>query len=168
MFKPHLNTCSNCKQETIVVVKKMLCAKCNYEQKQAKKKSEGKKTGPYRYNRKATGEKDVFHSVLDNLPDDQETKCFICRDRISVITPSNFAHVLSKKKYPLFRNNPDNIRILCHKIIADEAGGQGCHYAWDFKPRSELKGDNWERMFKLEEELKEQYKKLENDLNLRP
>jgi hypothetical protein len=163
MFRPHKNTCSGCGQETIVVVKAMLCAKCNHEKKQAKKKAAGKKPsksfGSYGY-KEPTGEKSVFEAFLESLPDEQQTRCFVCGERISLVMPHNFAHVLPKKQYERFRLNPANLRLLCFKIIADESG-QGCHYDWDFKPRSELKNDpKWDKMFELEEQLKEEYKRL--------
>lgn len=112
---------------------------------------------------KVTGEGCTFATVLDNLSDMEETKCFVCQIPIAYVDHNNFAHVLSKGKYPLFRLEPENIRLLCHRIIADDDGNQGCHYAWDFKPRSELVGEGWERMKELEAELKECYKELENE-----
>jgi hypothetical protein len=42
---------------------------------------------------------------------------------------------------------------MCYKI-----DGSGCHSKFDFNPRSELTGENWERVFALESELKKQYK----------
>lgn len=108
---------------------------------------------------KVTGEKNVFEDVLDNIPYDTETKCFVCGQLIALVMPHNFAHVLSKGKYAKFRLKPENIVLLCHKIIADK-DGQGCHYAYDFTPNSELNGEGWEKLFELREKLKEEYKKL--------
>jgi hypothetical protein len=110
---------------------------------------------------KATGEKDVFESVLDNISDLEETRCFVCGVRVAVVTHSNFGHVLSKGKYPKFKLNPANIVILCHRIIANE-NGNGCHNLYDHSPHSELKGEGWERLFELREKLKEEYKKITN------
>ena len=110
---------------------------------------------------KSTGEKNTFHEVLDNLSDHEETVCYVCGIPIALVTHCNFSHVLPKGKYSLFRNNPNNIKLLCHRIVADKDGNQGCHFSWDFKPRSELKGDGWEKMFELEEELKQEYKRIE-------
>lgn len=108
---------------------------------------------------KSTGEKDVFEEVIDNIEYDTPIKCFVCGINIALVMPHNFAHVLSKGQYPKFRLNPENIVLLCHKIIADEKG-QGCHYKWDMTPRSKLKVDGWGKMFELENKLKEEYKKL--------
>jgi hypothetical protein len=113
---------------------------------------------------KVTGEKNVFHEVLDGLSDMEETKCFVCQIPIALVTHCNFGHVLSKGKYSKFRLNPDNIVLLCHRIIADDDGSQGCHHSWDFKPRSELTGEGWERIKELEAELKEHYKNLEDEV----
>lgn len=110
---------------------------------------------------KSTGEKDTFHEVLDNLSDFEPTRCFVCGIKVAVVTHCNMAHVLSKKQYSLFRNNPNNIKILCHRIVADKDGNQGCHYAWDMTPRSKLVGEGWEKLLELEEELKIEYKRIE-------
>jgi hypothetical protein len=152
MFKIHYGICVLCNQESLLVVKKMWCDKCNYEQKQNKKKLAGKKSGKYKYIKKATGEKDVFEAVLDNLPDGP-TKCFVCDITVALVTHHNMAHVLAKGKYPKARLDPNNIRVLCYNIQ-----GTGCHSKYDFYPHGELKGEGWERLFKLRDELKEQYK----------
>jgi len=164
MFTPHQNICKECGHNTLIVVKAMLCGPCNHKLKQSKKKSAGKKISGYKYTKEPTGEKDVFHAVLDNL-DEFETRCFVCKVRVPVVTHHNMAHILSKGKYPLFRLNPDNIKILCHRFIADENGFQGCHFSYDMKPHSELKGEGWERLFKLREDLKQEYKQLESRNN---
>jgi len=110
---------------------------------------------------KATGEKDVFESVLDNISDLEDTKCFVCGVRVAVVTHSNFGHVLSKGQYPKFRLNPKNIVILCHRIIADKDGNQGCHFQWDMRPRSEIiDNPEWQELFDLETQLKEEYKRI--------
>lgn len=108
---------------------------------------------------KVTGEKDVFESVLDNLSDLEETKCFVCGIRVAVVTHNNFAHVLAKGKYPKFRLNPANVVILCHRMIANE-NGNGCHNLYDTSPHSKLKGEGWEKLFELREQLKEEYKRI--------
>jgi hypothetical protein len=161
MFKIHYGTCLGpCgKEDQLIVIKKGFCQKCNHEQKQAKKKAAGKKSGQYRYERKPTGEKHVFEAKLEQIGDSEETKCFVCQQRIALVMPHNFAHVLSKGCYPLFRLNPDNIVLLCHKIIADK-NGNGCHYLYDMTPHSELKGEGWERLFELRDKLKEEYKSV--------
>lgn len=157
MFKPHESICSCCGERTVVVVKKMLCAKCNYNKKQAAKKKAGKKIGGYTYVREATGEGELFEEIMKDYGDDP-VKCFVCGRRISLLMPHNFAHVLPKGKYSSFRLYKPNIVILCHLIVADETG-QGCHNAWDFRPRSEIKDKpEWQKMFELEEELKNKHK----------
>ena len=158
MFKAHYGYCPFCSQEAqLIVVKKGYCQQCNEKQKQAKKKAVGKKTTKYHYVREATGEKDTFHAVLDNLPD-TETVCFVCKTRIAAVTVHNFAHILSKKQYPLYRNNPNNIRLLCHRFVADADGFQGCHFAYDMQPRSQIiDKPEWQELFELEEQLKKEY-----------
>lgn len=155
MFKPHYGTCSKCeKDEQLIVVKRGICQRCNYEEKQAKKKSEGKKTG-YKYVKTATGEKDVFQEILDSY-DDKPIYCFVCKKRLTLITHSNFAHVLPKGKYPKHRLNPDNIRLLCFDINTG-----GCHRKYDFSAKSDLENDpNFKEILELREKLKKEYNSL--------
>lgn len=109
---------------------------------------------------KVSGEGSVFEQVLDSIPMDGPTRCFVCETRVAVVTHNNFAHVLSKapNKYPKMKLYPKNIVILCHRIVADENGFQGCHFSYDHTPHSKLKGEGWEKLFELREELKEEYK----------
>ncbi len=161
MFKPHFGTCSQChNDDRWIVVKKGLCAKCNHELKQSKKKPK-----PTKY-RKPTGEKHTFHQVLDDIPDDAPTRCFVCGISIALVTHNNFAHILNKKNYPLFRNAPCNIKIMCHSVVAriNEKTGKptnGCHSDYDTKPRSELTHEMWDKVFELKEELLKEYKRIE-------
>jgi hypothetical protein len=70
-------------------------------------------------------------------------------------------HVLPKGKYPEFRLNPDNIIILCHRLVADENGKNGCHNQLDARPRSEIiDNPDWQEFFEIESRLKEEYKSL--------
>jgi len=153
MFQPHYGTCTQCnKDEQLIVVKKGYCQKCNYDLKQVKKKSEGKSIAK-KPSFKATGEKDVFHVVLDSFGDDPIT-CFVCGKRLSITTHHNFAHILRKGRYERFRLNPDNIRIMCYNIQ-----GTGCHSVFDNNPRSDIiNKPEWQKVFELEEKLKEEYK----------
>jgi len=118
---------------------------------------------------KVTGEGETFSAVLDNISYDGPTVCFVCGIPIALVTHNNFAHVLAKGKYPLFRNEPENIKILCHSIVSriNEQTGlstNGCHSDLDTKPRSELTHEMWDKVWELEAELKEHYKELENDI----
>lgn len=164
MFKPHRNghcTHPDCVHPdgATIVISKGWCDRCNFRVKQEKKKAAGKKTGPYKYKKVATGEKTVFEAVLDNLPD-TITRCFVCGVRVAVVTHNNFGHVLAKGKYPLFRLKPENVVILCHRFVADANGLQGCHFSYDHTPHSTLKGEGWEKLFALREKLIEEYNKL--------
>lgn len=167
MFKPHYGTCSSCHQpDQLIVVKKGFCQRCNYKLKEKRKKSEGKSYG-YKYKRKPTGEKDTFHRVLDNIPDDQPTKCFVCGVLVPVVTHHNMSHILPKSKYPLFRNKAGNIRIMCHSPISrinevTKLPTNGCHSDFDTKPRSELKHEMWDKVWELEKELLSEYKIIES------
>lgn len=151
MFQPHHGVCIKCDKEGIIAVKKGYCQRCNYEIKQAKKKSEGKSVAKKQVF-KATGEKDVFQVILDSFEDNPIT-CFVCGKRLSLVTHSNFAHILRKGRYERFRLNPDNIRIMCYNIQ-----GTGCHSIFDNNPRSEIiNKPEWQKVFELEERLKQEY-----------
>lgn len=153
MFNPHYGQCVQCnKDDQLIVVKKGYCQKCNYDLKQSKNKSEGRlitKKPAF----KVTGEKDIFHVILDSFGDDPVV-CFVCDKRLSVITHANFAHILRKGRYERFRLNPDNIRIMCYNIQ-----GTGCHSIFDNNPRSEIiNKPEWQKVFELEDRLKYEYK----------
>ena len=152
MFQPHYGTCIKCDKEGIIAVKKGYCQKCNYDLKQGKKKESGRlitKKALF----KPTGEKDVFHVVLDSFGDDPIV-CFVCGKRLSITTHHNFAHILRKSRYERFRLNPDNIKIMCYNIQ-----GTGCHSIFDNNPRSDIiNKPEWQKVFELEEKLKEEYK----------
>lgn len=148
-FKPHYNICVGCGKPTLVVVKTMLCSRCNYEKKKSKKKITKSKKVAY----KATGEYEVFKRIGAS----REHKCFICEKPLHVLTVSNFMHVLPKKQYEKFRLEEKNIVIGCHDFQSS------CHDVWDKQPRSKIADDpKWQKMFKLEEELKNQYKSVTN------
>ena len=151
MFKPHNAICTECSNFTLVVVKKGLCAKCNYELKQSKKKAEGKDTKKKTYVKKPTGELELFRHLCAT----REHKCFICKKPLYVLTVSNFMHVIPKGKCEKLRLVEENIVIGCHDFESS------CHDVWDKQPRSKIK-DNpiWKPIFELEEKLKNQYKSV--------
>lgn len=105
------------------------------------------------YRRKRTGEKEVFESIWNAL---EEKTCFVCGRQIGEPSASNFGHCIPKalNKYPLFKLNPENIKLLCHDSY------NSCHHRWDHTPRSSLKESMWKKMFDLEKKLIEDYKNL--------
>lgn len=114
---------------------------------------------------KVTGEGETFEIVLNNISYEGPTVCFVCGIPLAIVTHNNFAHILSKKQYPLFRNEPENIRLMCHSIVSrinekTRLPTNGCHADYDTKPRSELKHEMWEKVWELQEELKQAYKEL--------
>jgi hypothetical protein len=111
MFKPHNAVCTECSNFTLVVVKKGLCAKCNYELKQSKKKAEGKDTKKKTYVKKKTGEIELFHDIYE----ERNGTCEITGHSIP-FNVSSFAHVLGKKAYPKFRLYKPNIMLVEERI----------------------------------------------------
>lgn len=153
MFKPHYGSCSQCeKDDQLIVVKAGLCQKCNWENKQAKKKAAGKKSGAYKYVREATGEAEMFREIALNTIGDEATRCWVCGTPIAVVTHNNMAHILAKGKYPNFRLKPENVKILCFNIQ-----GTGCHNRLDHAPLSTLTEHGWKKLFELREKLKQEY-----------
>lgn len=149
MFKIHYGTCTHpdCTHPdgALLVVKRGWCQFCNHREKQEKKKAAGKKTGPYKYKRKATGEASLFEDISAA----REWKCAVTGEKLHKLTPTTFMHVLPKalNKFPLFKLEERNIILALDDI----------HYRWDHMPRSTLTEDFWKPLFELEAELKEEY-----------
>lgn len=103
---------------------------------------------------KNKGEMNCFQEVLDEIPDTDVTRCFVCGKQINILTHSNFAHILAKGRYPRFRTYAANIKILCFNI-----DGTGCHSILDHQPRSVIQNDpKWQPLLELAEQLKQEYK----------
>jgi len=152
-FKPHYGYCSYlaCKnpEGALIVVRKGWCQICNYEQKQAKKKSAGKKASRYVFKRQPTGESEVFESIAET----RDWVCFVTGERLNELTPTQFMHVLPKalNKYPKFKLYEKNIVLASNDT----------HFKWDHTSRSELRKDpRFNALFDLEEQLKEEYKTI--------
>lgn len=103
--------------------------------------------------KKGTGEKEVFEEIAE----EREWVCFVTGATLYELTATQFAHVLPKalNRYPLFKLYKPNIVLLSNEA----------HYSWDFVPRSELRKDRrFDKLFELEEKLKEEYKLLKSSL----
>jgi len=153
MFRPHHGICSNpeCQKESVIVVKSGLCGFCNHKAKQAKKRAAGKKSGGYKYVRKATGEAELFEEIAS----EREWVDFVTGEKLWKLTPTQFIHVLPKalNKYPLFKLYKENIVL----------GSNDTHFKWDNVPRSELKKDpRFDKLFALEAQLIEEYKRIKS------
>lgn len=180
MFKPHMGICICHNEKRLIVVKKGYCAEGNYEQKQNRKivrgictEEQSEYNAPEQWTRrevdkkakpsppkarkpifkpkKGTGEAEVFAEIAE----EREWKCFVSGNSLVQLTATQFMHVLPKalNKYPLFKLYKKNIQLASDEV----------HYAWDFKPRSELRKDpRFDKLFALEEELKQEYKQLKN------
>ena len=185
MFKPHYGNCSNqdCGRTGVLIpVRSGLCDKCNYERKQSNKKPringvsreeqvdcdsykrescrevyQTKKSPSFKNrkkiqsSKKGTGQAEIFEEIAA----EREWVCFVTGTRLFQLTATQFAHVLPKalNKYPLFKLYKPNIQL-----VTNEA-----HYLWDHTPRSELRKDKrFDKLFELEEQLKEEYKLLKS------
>ena len=149
MFKPHVNNCIECGNKTLIVVKKLFCARCNHAHKQAKKKAENKPIKKHWSMKQPTGEKDLFFTIWA----ESNQRCFVCDKPIQYPIASNFMHVLPKalNKYPLFKLKRENVVLGCHD------NESSCHHRFDKMPRSSLTEPMWKPLFELEARLKEEY-----------
>lgn len=157
MIKAKKGKCIDCPEDKpeqwLAKNKPPLCKLHNFKRKQAKKKEAGKT--PYKYVRKATGELQLFEQIMADRPHVSE----ISGLPIHRITPSCFMHVLAKgqNKYPLFKLEPRNILF----VLPEE------HAEWDQGLRDRLRDDpDWDKVFNLEEELKQEYKIMLDKLKL--
>jgi len=156
--------CTDGKEKRLAKRKPPLCG-YHYATEQRKKSAEKNKDKPKKpikplrrtpinrtqltYKKEPTGELKVFEEIWNERPHES----FINGEPIHQFDVSCFAHVLSKaeNRFPLFKLYKNGIALLTRSQ----------HRKWDFTPRSELrKLPEWNKMFELEEELKEEYKLL--------
>lgn len=151
--------CDDGKEKRLAKRRPPLCV-YHYAIAQKKKYAEKNKDKPKKvyqlkrtqltYKRKPTGELELMKSMWDNM---KEHKSFISGTKINEFNVRNFAHVLPKaqNRYPKFKLHPDNIVLLTYEE----------HFLWDNGVREDLKKlPEWDKMFKLEAELIDEYKIL--------
>ena len=154
--------CSMCEdgQEKRLAKRKPPLCGYHYATEQRKKSAEKNKDKPKKvytqlkrtplsYKRKPTGELAMFEEIWNERPH----KSFINGEDIPYFDVSCFAHVLAKAqgKFPKFKLNKKCV-VLITRFQHDQ---------WDNCLRSELKLlPEWNKMFELEAELKEEYKLL--------
>ena len=149
--------CDDGKEKRLAKRRPPLCG-YHYASEQRKKSAEKNKDKPKKvytikktplsYKRKPTGELELFKFMWDNM---KEHKSFINGEHIYKFNVRNFAHVLAKaqNKFPKFKLYED-----CVKLLTFEQ-----HDKWDNGSREDLrKLPEWDKMFKLEAELIEEYK----------
>lgn len=118
----------------------------NFFRPDPKPVKEDKKKKPYKYIPENTGQAKLFKEIALERPH----KSFIDDENIYPLTAINFIHVLAKglNQYPLFKKYKKNIVL----------GTETQHTNWDKGEREELrKKPEWNKMFTLEQELKEEY-----------
>jgi len=164
--------------------KKKICLKCNQERyiyarglcgycygAQATRKAQERAKEKARLNpkpnkaqfvlRKPTGEAAMFELIWEHKKPHVSAVSNKPISEYEYRTRKCFAHVLSKKQYPMFRLNEDNIEYLTW----DE------HTFWDNRTEEELqvrinRGEDWGYMLRKEEELKAQYKRMYPSINI--
>ncbi len=152
--------CDDGKEKRLAKRRPPLCG-YHYASEQRKKSAEKNKDKPKKvnkplqrtplsYKREPTGELPLMQSMWENM---KEHKSFINGEPIHVFNVRNFAHVLPKaqNRYPKFKLYEDNIKLLTYEQ----------HDMWDNGSREDLrKLPEWDKMFKLEAELIEEYKQF--------
>lgn len=121
MFKPNYNLCSLCGKQSLIVVKKGYCQRCNKEQKHNKKKSEGKYKAPKQYVKKKIGTLDLFKEIWDERPH----VCQVTGELIKKFDVSNFSHIVPRSLSFKLALDKENIWIVTHQI----------HQMWEFQSR---------------------------------
>lgn len=141
MFKPKIDNCVTCLNKRLIVVKKGYCKACNAIAK-------GKKVKKIKYNKKVTGEKDMFMEIWGERPHYSEVSGqWLGNEAQSWF----FAHILPKKNFPNFRLEKSNVMLMTQ----DE------HYAFDMTLKSKLKqNEMWDHVFRKAEELRNKYNEL--------
>lgn len=144
MIKPKNKPCVVCGKSDQPWWSKKRCKSCA-QQSYAKTKQTGIKKGVY----KPTGERSLFLDIHA-----QGVRCFITDEPLIEFNVANYAHLLNKKNFKEFRLERRNIIPMCFKA----------HYLLDFGTEEQRQKfgypDRWEALFKLREELKEEYKAL--------
>src|ERR1035437_7482590 len=154
--------CSECTDGKEKYLAKRHPALCGYHYKLAQQKKSFEKNKdkpkkiyhlkrtPLTYKRKVTGERKLFLEIWDSM---KEHKCFVTGEPIHEFHVRNFAHVLPKgqNKCYKFKLYKKNIVLIAADL----------HTKWDKWLRSKLiLLPEWDKMFALESELKEEYEKL--------
>ncbi len=107
------------------------------------------KRSPIKWKKEPTGEREVFQEIAK----ERGSRSQISGERIGFLSPINFIHVLAKgqNKYPKFILYKRNIII----------GTWEEHHAYDNGSHEKLRKDpRWKWVFKLRDELIEEYKNL--------
>ncbi len=118
------------------------------ERKPKKQRQPFKRTA-IKYKKEPTGELELFKEIAK----ERGSASQISNERIGFLSPINFIHILAKgqNKYPKFILNKKNIII----------GTWQEHHEYDNGSHEKLRKDpSWKWVFKLRDELIEEYKKL--------
>jgi len=99
------------------------------------------------YSRKVR-EIDLYREIYN----ERDHRCEVCGELITAFNPVNYAHILPKGSYGFFRIRKKNIRLMCF----------GCHYKFDHQTHMAKANPLFNWVFKLQEQLSRQYKRLEN------
>lgn len=121
MFKPNFGTCVSCRKQSLIVVKKGYCQRCNKELKDSKKKAEGKYKAPKQYVKKKIGTLELFREIWNERPH----VCQVTGEVIKDFDLRCFSHIVPRSLSSKLALDKDNIWIVTHEI----------HHLWEFQSR---------------------------------
>lgn len=120
MIKSRNKVCILCGRDNEPHFSKKRCKSCA-----SKSYSKPERTAIKKKPKEATGEREVFLKIWKERPH----VCTNCQDPLGNEPLAHFfAHILSKKRRPDLKLDPNNIMILC----------SDCHYAYDFRSKEEF------------------------------
>ncbi len=108
MFRAHYGICRCHQKQRLIVVKAGYCAIGNKEQKDKKKKAEGKYKAPKQYVKKKTGELEIFQEIWSERPH----ICQVSGDPIPYFDINCFSHVVMKSLSKKLRLDKENIWLV--------------------------------------------------------
>ncbi len=108
MFRASYGICICHNKKRLIVVKAGYCAIGNKEQKDSKKKAEGKYKAPKQYVKKKTGELEIFQEIWSERPH----ICQVSGDPIPYFDINCFSHVVMKSLSKKLRLDKENIWLV--------------------------------------------------------
>lgn len=121
---------------------------CPKEGMPPKKAKKALKRSPIKKKFKKTGESIIFEEIAA----ERDWKCFVTGSKLPHLSATSFMHILPKalNRYPKMKLYKPNIVLVRDDI----------HYAYDFMPKSTLVEPYWDKVWELQAELLNEYRKL--------
>ena len=121
MFRAHYGICRCHQKQRLIVVKAGYCAIGNKEQKDSKKKAEGKYKAPKQYVKKKIGTLELFQEIWNERPH----VCQVTGEPIKEFDLRCFSHIVPKSLSSKLALDKENVWIVTPEI----------HHFWEFQSR---------------------------------